>query len=910
MNDYKKIVCSSAVADYSSIIKDVFDRVEDGDTVEFEKGVYPIGDTNSYKTYIGLSNNDYGERKIAVYVRDKKDITIKGNGATLFLTAEIGAFGFVNCRNVVLSGFCIDYEKNCHLEFKIDAINGTEIRLKKREGFDFEMSNALYVRGRKLSSALSMEFDEQRKRPYANRSYYFLNFGDEQMPPYYTAARLEEKDGAHILRSEIAPKLHEGGVLVVCYRKTRDVQCCFFDGCSGVAMSDMEIAYSPSMGIIAQMTENIAIRNVNVRPNGRHGLVSAVCDASHFVHCDGFLKINDCNFYNMMDDGVNVHGNYATVHSVQGDTVLLHIRHKQQEYVNTYKKGDVLKIYEGKSVNVVASPEVVYSELTAPNTVKLVCKGDISAVKEGDTVCNYDRMPEVEISGVSVGNNRPRGLLLHSSKKTVVKDCVFSDCEHGIELAGDTDYWFESGGCTDVTIRNCVFDDCNYSAGDFAIMVRPVYQATPQAPFYHGSVAIVDNIFYGKAGMVFAKGVQKLTVTGNRRKKSRCYEYPEKSTSVKIKTENCGFGQIRDNEDESELMNNLRPFWTGDEIYEECFTLVGKSDTPTFLYAPKTDAPISVVDYNKTTEFAYGVDYKIEDGKFVPCGDRLPHFEYDEFYRTEPDRIAVGVNPEKISFPDGKRRYFKFGELHKKTLRISYRCDKSRGGVFRPYAESGCPAFLEKLKRGEDAKILFYGDSITEGADASAEARTAPFADMWGIQACEFLKTAYKNERLRYINTAVGGKDSLWGRDNVRENVNAYAPDLVVLAFGMNDGGKTTEEFKILNEQMIHAIKSAKKETEIILVGTSVPNPESTWFGNQYKFVEVYEELAKKYACSVLDMTRLTLRLYGENGAIRYRDFSGNNVNHPNDFGVRIYAQSFLSRVLGKEYEEFFEKLK
>ena len=34
MNDYKKIVCSSAVADYSSIIKDVFDRVEDGDTVE------------------------------------------------------------------------------------------------------------------------------------------------------------------------------------------------------------------------------------------------------------------------------------------------------------------------------------------------------------------------------------------------------------------------------------------------------------------------------------------------------------------------------------------------------------------------------------------------------------------------------------------------------------------------------------------------------------------------------------------------------------------------------------------------------------------------------------------------------------------------------------------------------------
>jgi hypothetical protein len=32
------------------------------------------------------------------------------------------------------------------------------------------------------------------------------------------------------------------------------------------------------------------------------------------------------------------------------------------------------------------------------------------------------------------------------------------------------------------------------------------------------------------------------------------------------------------------------------------------------------------------------------------------------------------------------------------------------------------------------------------------------------------------------------------------------------------------------------------------------------------------------------------------------RDILSNNVNHPNDFGVRVYAQVVLKTLLGSEY--------
>lgn len=144
--------------------------------------------------------------------------------------------------------------------------------------------------------------------------------------------------------------------------------------------------------------------------------------------------------------------------------------------------------------------------------------------------------------------------------------------------------------------------------------------------------------------------------------------------------------------------------------------------------------------------------------------------------------------------------------------------------------------------------------------------------------------------------------------ENYYENVISRSPDLLVLAFGMNDGGKSVEEFYDLAEKMILKTRESLPNTQIMLVATSVPNPQSRWYGNQCKFIDADRKLREKYGVALLDMTSLTINLYGDDGIIRYRDFTDNNVNHPNDFGVRIYAQAFLAYLLGKGYADYFKK--
>ena len=348
-------------------------------------------------------------------------------------------------------------------------------------------------------------------------------------------------------------------------------------------------------------------------------------------------------------------------------------------------------------------------------------------------------------------------------------------------------------------------------------------------------------------------------------------------------------------------------------IEEEVVTFMGKDDKAPLIYVPKRDGKFVLTDYKKTKTYVYGKDYEVRDGKIVILSDEIPYFEKDEFYRKTPDRIGVGVNPEKLAFPDGEERYFVFGDISRNAVRISYDREPTptkADELFAVPEDPTCKKFLKLLNSGKSAKILYYGDSITEGADASAYCRKLPYSDMWPILVYEFLKRYSGNEKLVYENTAVGGKDSVWGLENFDKNVISRSPDMLVLAFGMNDGGKSVEQFKELAEKMIIETRKTLPETEIMLVATSVPNPQSRWYGSQCEFIEADRELQKKYGVALLDMTSLTIDLYGDDGIIRYRDFTDNNVNHPNDFGVRIYAQAFLGRLLGKDYVSFFNKRK
>ena len=69
-----------------------------------------------------------------------------------------------------------------------------------------------------------------------------------------------------------------------------------------------------------------------------------------------------------------------------------------------------------------------------------------------------------------------------------------------------------------------------------------------------------------------------------------------------------------------------------------------------------------------------------------------------------------------------------------------------------------------------------------------------------------------------------------------------------------------------------------------------LPNPESTFTGTQEEFKAALDEL-KMPGIVVVDMTEVHRELLKFKS---YQDMTGNNINHPNDFLIRWYAQEIL----------------
>lgn len=754
------------ISDYSAIFRDAVER-GDG-VIELEKGVYRIGKSGTDKAFYSISNNDPFEKNIAFHIKGKDGFVLRGNGATLMFDDMITAFGISDSRNVVLKDFTVDYAYNKHLEFGIGKTEGNRVRLYKREGFDFRLSDGkLIYNGKQIKRVLAMQFDAELKKPLYRKIYRFLNFASEEEKSWYTSASVYCDDGAYYLESSLASEFVEGSVLVLS-ESAREEQVVFINGSENVTLENVDISYSPSMGVVAQLTENVTLKNVRVEINGRHGMLSSNCDATHFIQCSGKIKIDGCRFFNMLDDGFNCHGNYTVVDCVDGNKIVARIMHKQQEGVNIYLVGDRVKVYNGKTIDEVCEFKVSESKLIANDLIEVVAD-DVSGIKAGDTLYAYERMPEVEIIDTATGNNRPRGVLVTTPKKVVVSGCTFSNCEHGVECAGDTSYWFESGGCNDVTVENCLFDNCNYNDGFYPIQFRPVFDKNGENKHYHKNIVVRNNVFRSfTGGMVWARNAENLSVYDNVIEHSDAYPYAAAPDGV-ISAEDVTFCRVANNRDFCQLNKDLYPFWKGRSVLEETVCFVGERDAAPLLYAPVGN--VKVTDYACKTVYVEGEDYVIDGNRIKRIGNRMPYFTEEEFYLKHPDRIGVKVDSSKLVFADGVERWFKFDIIENGTVRVSYDCGEKQDLFNQNGIRSSCPKFIERLKQNKPTTILYYGDSITEGADASAARRIPPFKDMWPILTCNYLKEKFGASNLKYVNTALGGMCNTWGMENFDERV-------------------------------------------------------------------------------------------------------------------------------------------
>ncbi len=315
----------------------------------------------------------------------------------------------------------------------------------------------------------------------------------------------------------------------------------------------------------------------------------------------------------------------------------------------------------------------------------------------------------------------------------------------------------------------------------------------------------------------------------------------------------------------------MYPFWKGDIMINESMLPVsyaGGKPEASFLFPP-----INIISVkNSALDITYkeSQDWVYDNGKLkLPAGSKIPYLKDTDL---DPPKVIEG------------------GYFHTHQIAVTYTHSNNiwKGPIPTFAGKSGLPNTIKKLSQQEPLKVVLFGDSISKGASTSSFLRLPPYLPIWGELVAETLQKTY-HSTITFVNSSVGGKTSSWGYQNVRELVSNQHPDLVIIAFGMNDGtGKVPENtFKNNLNLMINDIKNINPKTEFILVTPTLANPKSNYSGNQASYKNVIKSLAKT-GVVIADITGVHQELLKTK---KFADMTGNNINHPNDFLVRWYAQ-------------------
>jgi len=341
----------------------------------------------------------------------------------------------------------------------------------------------------------------------------------------------------------------------------------------------------------------------------------------------------------------------------------------------------------------------------------------------------------------------------------------------------------------------------------------------------------------------------------------------------------------------------LRPFWQGEIMQGESVLFIkdGKTGEARALVLFPIRKVLSVRSSTGDVEYQEGRDYVWKSDSreiVVPAGSRI--------VTSTPESLRRPAKSQKhqLTHRDGNGEIYFGGNLEYHALQtlVSYEHAPNLWTSPVPkFDPTILPLTLHKLSHHEPLKIVVLGDSISTGCNASGWGGGKPYQPAYPELLSKVLHETYRSE-VELTNLSVGGKDSAWGLTMVDKVLEAE-PDLVLLAFGMNDSSRRpARDFQDKIGATIKQIREKRPSTEFILIATMVGNPN--WTTLKQELFPAYRDALAKLSgpgVALADVTSIWLEFF------RLKqdwDHTGNGVNHPNDFGHRVYAQVISSLLI------------
>lgn len=314
---------------------------------------------------------------------------------------------------------------------------------------------------------------------------------------------------------------------------------------------------------------------------------------------------------------------------------------------------------------------------------------------------------------------------------------------------------------------------------------------------------------------------------------------------------------------------------------------------------------------HKWGTFGIGPHSRVALGDDVTVTYRYSTLRLDSLVRTASGRIVLKEGKADISTPHPPE--LAPGEARILNLFVPYFSDGNNADSF-PISESAreamtatsvgrVPKTLTKLRSGQAVNIVCWGDSITDGGDASAPDRRYPHLFE------EALRKKFPAANVSVTVVAAGGSSSpQWlypekfpytfsSRKLGWDQVIATKPDLVTIEF-INDGFVDAQTISTTYKDVLTRLQAIG--AEVILITPSFANLDYMGFKtlrdtDSRPYVAFLRNLSQKNQLAIADVAARWQHLYKE--GIPYITLLNNGTNHPDDRGHQMFVDELMKSI-------------
>ena len=572
-------------ADMSSLVAKMLDQVKAEAagkpvTITLAPGTYHFYPAGAVHKEYYISNHDqHQDRPVGIAIESFDNLTLDGQGADLIFHGRMLPISMVGTTKCTL--------RNLSVDFATPHIAQVEVIKNEAEGITFRV--APWVNAR-LTADGGFEHGGEgwNHRPgwgiafEPDTRHIVFNTSDIGTP-VRQVTQIDE-------RTFLAPAWKDNrlkvGTIVAMRSYERPSPGIFVSHATDTRLENVKIHYAEGMGLLAQMSEDITLDGfcVCLRGDDDPRYFTTQADATHFSGCKGKIRSVNGLYEAMMDDAINVHGTYLKVlERIDDHTLRARYMHGQAWGFDWGYPGDKVQFVRSRTMELVGEDNTFTTEvaeisayadnakLTTLNSTPFALSGathgtrefvirfkdalpaDISGT-EGYGIENLTWTPEVYFAGNTIRNNRARGTLFSTPKRTIVEDNLFDHTSGtAILLCGDCNGWYETGACRDVLIRRNRFVNALTNMFQFTNAVISIYPEIPalaeQKAYFHGgtknAIRIVNNEFDTfDHPLLYAKSIDGLLWKGNTVRKNNDFApfhwnkaniLLERATNVNIK---------------------------------------------------------------------------------------------------------------------------------------------------------------------------------------------------------------------------------------------------------------------------------------------------------------------------------------------------------------------------------------